>query len=111
MKGGGETALVKACLALLKLRGILAWRNNSGAFVLGEGAGRRFFRAGLVGSSDIFGVLPPKGRFLAVEVKVGRNRPTAKQQLFAAAVRDSGGLALTVWSVAELAELLDENGA
>jgi hypothetical protein len=58
VKAPRETALVRACLELLALRRILAWRNNSGAFLLGEGTGRRFVRAGLRGSADILGVLP-----------------------------------------------------
>lgn len=110
-----ETALVKACLGLLRLRGCFCWRNNSGAVVLGEGKSRRFFRAGLVGSADIIGVVGPAGaphggKFIAVEVKVGRNRPTPAQEAFAAAVRDAGGLAFTVWSLKDLEGLLDEAG-
>lgn len=110
LKKQTETALVASLLQLLKLRGIYAWRNNSGAFVLGEGKGRRFFRAGLVGGSDILGVVPPRGRFLACEAKVGRNKPTADQELFLAAVRDSGGLACVCYSTQELDDFLAENG-
>ena len=45
MKAPREQDLVAACLQLLRLRGVFAWRNNSGAFVLGEGKRRRFFRS------------------------------------------------------------------
>jgi hypothetical protein len=107
MKAAREQDLVAACLTLLSLRGVFAWRNNSGAFVLGQGQGRRFFRAGLVGSADILGLLPPAGRFLALECKVGRNKPTAQQAAFLAAVEAAGGLSLVVYDVAELVRLLD----
>jgi hypothetical protein len=106
MKAPRETTLVAACLQLLALRGVFAWRNNSGAFVLGEGKGRRFVRAGMKGSADILGVLPG-GRFLAVECKIGRNRPTTAQTAFLNTIRAAGGLALVVWDVKELAEALD----
>jgi hypothetical protein len=102
-----EQDLVNACLQLLKLRGVFAWRNNSGAFVLGEGKGRRFFRAGLVGGSDILGVLHPTGQLLAVEVKRPGGKPTPQQQAFLDAVRAAGGVAAVVRDVAELVALLD----
>jgi hypothetical protein len=107
VKAPKETALVRACLGLLRLRGAFAWRNNSGAVVLGQGKARRFFRAGLVGSADILGLLPPAGRFLAVECKAGRNKPTAEQVAFLAAVEAAGGLAIVVYDVRELVQLLD----
>jgi hypothetical protein len=68
VKAPRETELVRQCLALLGLRGVFAWRNNSGAFVRDQGEARRYFRAGAVGSPDILGVLPG-GRFLGVECK------------------------------------------
>jgi hypothetical protein len=106
MRAPREQDTVRACLQLLSLRGVFAWRNNSGAFVLGRGRGRRFFRAGLPGSSDVLGVLPG-GKFLAVECKAGRNRETLEQAAFLEAVRAAGGVAVTVRDVGELAALLD----
>jgi hypothetical protein len=107
VKAPREQDLVNACLRLLRLRGVYAWRNNSGAFVLGQGKGRRFFRAGLVGSSDILGVLPPSGRLLAVEVKRPGGRPTPHQQAFLDQVRAAGGVAAVVRDVADLGAMLD----
>jgi hypothetical protein len=89
-------------LQLLALRGVFAWRNNSGAFVIREAGRRRFVRAGLVGGSDILGVLPG-GRFLAVP----GNRPTAAQRAFLDQVTAAGGLALVGYDVAELSRFLD----
>jgi hypothetical protein len=94
-------------LQLLKLRGVLAWRNNSGAFVLGKGKGRRFFRAGLVGSSDILGCLPAGGRLLAVECKLPGGKLTPHQQAFLEAVRACCGVAAVVCDMKELVALLD----
>jgi hypothetical protein len=107
VKAPTEATLVRACLELLALRRIFGWRNNSGGFVVGEGKDRRLVRAGLKGSPDIIAVLPPTGRFVGIECKVGRNRPTPEQAAFLETVRAAGGLALVVWDVRELAEALD----
>ena len=58
-----ERAILAACLRLLKLAGIPAWRANTGAVRLASRSGRaRFVRFGPRGQSDILGVLPPTGR-------------------------------------------------
>lgn len=71
-----EGAVVRSCLDYLAVRGIMAWRNNSGATHTERKDGSRgFVRFGRVGSADILGVLPG-GRFLAVECKAPRGYPT-----------------------------------
>jgi hypothetical protein len=101
MRAPRETELVGACLRLLALRGVFAWRNNSGAFVIGKGRARRFVRAGAVGAPDIIGVLPG-GRFLAVECKRPGRRPTPAQDAFLDRLRQAGALALVIDDVAAL---------
>lgn len=93
-----ETALVKACLQLLALRGIPSWRNNSGALAVGK----RFVRFGHPGSSDILGILAPGGRLLAVECKTATGRLSPAQRAFLDNVTRAGGLALVVRDVAQL---------
>ena len=91
-----ETKLVAACLRLLQLRGIYAWRNNTGvARPQRKDGSRGFVRFGKKGSADILGVLPG-GRFIAVECKVGRNSTTPDQDDFLGRVRAAGGLAVVV---------------
>lgn len=93
-----ETNLVRACLRELRSRGCFVWRQNSGANVIPASAGqpRRFVRFNdAPGCSDIIGVTP-WGRFLAIECKVGRNKPTDKQRAFLDAVTAAGGIALVV---------------
>jgi len=104
---GAETSLVHTAIALLKLKGVFCWRNNTGATVLGEGDGRRFVRFGVPGASDILGVLPG-GRFFAAEAKVGRNKPTRSQQDFLNSVSRAGGLAIVFYSIDELIEKIRE---
>ena len=107
MKAPRETDLVRVCLAYLRLRGVFAWRVNSGAVAGEHGGKRRFVRFnGAKGCSDVLGILPG-GRFLAVETKMPGRKTTPHQQAFLDAVRAAGGLALVVRDVAELAAALD----
>jgi hypothetical protein len=106
LKGQSETALVKACLALLKLRGVPAWRNNTGAMRATYKGKARLIRFGAPGASDILAILPPHGRLWAIECKVGRNQPTDDQAAFLANVRAAGGVAILIRSVDELAEAM-----
>lgn len=49
-----------------------------------------------------------KGRFIAVEAKAGRNKPTALQELHMERIRNNGGIALVINedNLQELKELL-----
>jgi Holliday junction resolvase len=40
-----------------------------------------------------------RGRFIAIEVKVGRNKPTHSQLLQLDAIRKAGGYAMVVWTM------------
>ena len=101
-----EQDTVRAILAYLGARGVLAWRNNVGAV----SAGGRFVRFGSKGMSDIIGVLPPRletnnrnfGRFLAIEVKRPGQQPTPYQAGFLDQVRKAGGVAFVATSVQDV---------
>lgn len=104
-----ETQLVKACLAYLQTRRILAWRQNCGAGKIGN----RFVRyTSINGISDVLAVLPTAGwneggKLLCVECKVGKNKPTDDQASFLAAVNDAGAVGLVVRDVSELVAFID----
>jgi hypothetical protein len=105
-----EADVLRACLDYLKLSGVLCWRNNTGATVARNAAGRkRFIRFGAPGSSDILGVLPG-GKFLAVETKRPGGKLSVLQSEFLAAVTIAGGVALCVSDVRELQRQLAELG-
>lgn len=94
-----ETDLVRAILKYLHVRGILAWRQNTGAVSFQDRGRSRFVRFGLPGISDIIGVLPD-GRFLAIEVKLLANKkPTHKQQDFIDSINGSNGVAFVATSI------------
>lgn len=88
-----EAEVQRAILDTLRFLGVDCWRANTGA-VAAEHKGRsRFVRFGVKGQSDILGILPGSGRFLAIEVKRPGNRPTADQVAFLMRVNDAGGIA------------------
>lgn len=93
-----ESSIQRGCIALLRFRGILALRINSGSIKVDK----RLIRLAPAGTSDILAVLPPHGRLLAVEVKTPTGRLTLAQRAFLDAVRESGGVALVVRDVADL---------
>jgi hypothetical protein len=99
-----SSQLVRACLQLLALRGTRAWRNNSGA----ASVGGRYVRFGDPGSPDIFGILAPSGRLLAVECKTGQGRLNPAQRAWMASAEAAGAACLVVRSVAELERWLAE---
>jgi hypothetical protein len=103
-----EAAVLSQVLALLRLRGVFAWRNHSVGI---WDPTRRVFRAhpGLRGVSDVLGILPG-GRLIAIECKAPRGRLTAEQSAFLANVVKAGGVALVVRDVRELERELDMLG-
>ncbi len=101
-----ESQIVTACLDLLELRGIFAWRANNVATVDHSRGVYRTFR-GLKGVSDILAITPDgRGRLIAIEVKKPGGRLSPEQKLFLDAIRERGGLAFVVRSVSELDEVL-----
>lgn len=100
---GTETNLVQQIRLKASEMGCLIWRNNTGQL---EDKTGRWVQFGLCnGSSDLIGLLPD-GRFLAVECKIGKNKPSIRQEDFIAAVRAKGGVAACVWSVDEFIRLV-----
>jgi hypothetical protein len=100
VKAVRERDVLFQVLALLRIRGVFAWRNHSTGI---WDPVRRVFRSnvGLRGVSDVLGVLPG-GRFLAVEVKGPSGRLSKEQVAFLASVTQAGGVALVVKDVREL---------
>lgn len=61
-----------------------------------------------LGAVDLIGLVRPRGRFLALEVKTGNARPTPAQIAFLAMVNAFGGLGRVVRSVDEARAALAE---
>jgi hypothetical protein len=100
-----EAEILRQCLDYLALQpDFFTWRNNTGAFRIPNALGgkTRFVRAGLVGSSDILGVMAPRGRLVAIEIKRPGNNPTEAQYTFLELVNRLGGLSCVVRSLDDL---------
>jgi len=99
-----EQGLVKQILDYLAyLPDTVAYRQNAGGFVRPQdGARQAFYRfVGIDGISDIIGCLGGKygGRYLAIEVKVGKNKLSEKQQEFLNKIKRCGGIAIVAYSL------------
>lgn len=89
-----ESAVLRAVMDYLAIRGVVCWRNNTGMQTAEYNGKKRVIRYGLgVGSSDVIGIAPG-GLLLACEVKAGKNTPTDAQHAFLNRVAARGGIAL-----------------
>jgi hypothetical protein len=105
-----EGAVQRACLDLLRFRGVLAFRFNSGSLRAPDGRPVTFISTSdgqpFAGFSDLGGLLPPTGRWLAVECKAPKGKLTDRQRLFLEAVIASGGVGIVVSDVEVLVQVL-----
>ena len=83
-----ESDLVKKiCQYLKSIPDLFYWKEHGGIY-------------GTAGIPDL--IVCYKGRFLAFEVKLGKNKPTQLQEMTIRAINKAGGYALPVWSVEEV---------
>jgi hypothetical protein len=92
--------------------GLRLFRTNAGALADPFG---RLIRYGIVGGSDITGILAPRGRWLAIECKATRGRQSEEQKAFERMVLAHGGVYLLVRTLEEASRgiraALDEEDA
>lgn len=106
-----ESAVQKACMELLTLKGIFHWRNNNHGtprFRSNGQIGWSFH--GTPGVADIIAICPDDGRLLAIEVKAGKNTESDAQKEFLDNIRANNGHAVTVWSANDLLSYLEDHG-
>ena len=105
-----ESRLVTTILEYLAWLRVTAWRMNSGTIVIDNpGTKRRVVRGAPAGTADIVGIAPG-GRFLAIECKIGRNKPTEAQSEFLRMVEEAGGIAILAYSVDDVTAGLQAAG-
>ena len=97
-----EQALVNQVLAYLKIKGHFVWKQNVGGMYDQR---KRFVRFGFKGISDVIGVASD-GRMIAVECKVGKNKPTQFQEDFLEEIRARGGYAILCYKLEDLENIL-----
>lgn len=99
-----EAPILKGCKQLLEMRRIFHFRQNTRVIRIGN----RLLKFSVRGGSDIIAIVPGSGRFMAIECKAPGAKPTPEQHAFLTAVHDSGGFAIVVDDVAQLARALDD---
>lgn len=97
-----EQVLVNQVLAYLKLKGHYVWRQNTGSMYSKD---NRFVRFGFKGVSDVIGIALD-GRMIAIECKVGKNKPTQFQEDFLAEIEKRGGYAILCYSLDDIESIL-----
>ncbi len=105
----GSTAehqeLVNAAhLAAGSLPQVRIWKQVNGVFRSIDGS--RLIKVGLVGSSDLTGILLRGGRRLEAEAKTGKAKQTKEQRSFAHMIVKYGGVFILFHSVEEFIEKL-----
>ena len=93
--------LTNATLRVLTLNGFTAWRNNN---IPTFDAKRNIYRANTTkkGISDIIGFQRSTGRFLAVEIKNGKDKLSAEQKVFLGDVKNGGGIAMVIYNMTDV---------
>ena len=105
-----EQQIQRAILDYLAAVGIPAWRQNTGAMAGAHNGKSWYVRFGPKGQSDIQGVLPGSGRFLAIEVKRPKGKATPEQHAFLDRITEAGGVAFIAWSVEDCRIRLTQEG-
>ena len=101
--------LTNYALKAFRLMGYHCWRQNNAAVF--DPKIKSFRRnSSEKGVSDILGFHKTTGKFLACEIKVGKDTLSPEQTMFLGKVKSAGGLALVVRHGDDLRPLLIEAG-
>lgn len=107
-KTGSANELTKAILRYLNLNGFFCWRNNTtGIYDPTKQSFRK--NAGLNGVSDILGIEKKTGRFLAIEVKHGKDELRYEQVAFLSEIERAGGIAIVACSIDDVIDKINES--
>ncbi len=99
----GSTEEHQRLLGAIRLRIAETFPGRVTVFLLPTGVaqmpGGRVVRYGIKGGADLIGIMAPRGRFLAIEVKTGGAKQSPQQKSFERIVTSRGGLYLVSRSV------------
>ncbi len=89
--------------------GLRLWRFNSGMIALGEATNKRIIRLGQAGTPDLIGYFTKRfangkwaGKFIAIEVKAGKNKPSDIQKRTLDEIEKDGALVLVAYSLKDV---------
>lgn len=96
VKRVAEKDIQHTILQYLKLKGYFCWKsNNVGIYIKAKD---RYMKSPMPGLSDIIG-LNKQGRFFAIEVKAGYNKPSPDQLKFIDNVKACNGVGLVAYNL------------
>ena len=101
-------ALTKHVLYLLKMKGVFAWRQNNGGVY---DPTKKVFRANssMRGVPDIIGYKNTDGaKFIAIEIKVGKDKLSIHQDTFLNNLNKAGGIGRVIRNLEDLENLIKE---
>lgn len=106
-----EQQLKKLLVEYLLRKGHFVWVNNSGFvkrfYMSKQGVeSSHVLRSGIKGSSDIIGIEKITGRFIAIEVKAGKNITSTEQDIFLENINRRNGLAIVAYSLEDVQKYL-----
>lgn len=98
-----ETHLVRQILEYCQHKNLLFYRTQAGAIKTEKG---NLVKMGMVGCPDLTGCF--RGRYIALECKVGKNKQTLPQKNFQEWVENNGGEYWLIYSLDEFIETMDD---
>lgn len=99
------TILTNQIIDFVYRKGGYAWRASStGIF---DGKQQAYRTAPKKGVADVLAVVPPTGRMIAIEVKIGKDRLSPEQEGFLKNIAFTGGLSVVVKDFEEFKEWWD----
>ena len=98
-----EKEIQKTILDYLRLKGYFCWKNNTAGIF--DQRSKSYIPSHNVGAPDIFVIVPPLGRCIAIEVKRPGNYQSQEQKEWQKRHEKSGGIYWLVYSIDELIQL------
>lgn len=102
MAVGHENLMKLTLIQLSKIPLTRAWANHTG--VARSMDGKRIIKYGLVGSADILGI--SNGKFIAAEIKIGKDKQRDEQIAFQKMIESNGGLYFLIRSENDINKMM-----
>ena len=97
-----ETTLVSQIIQYLNYSGHYVWRCNTGILK----SGNRYVHFGKKGMADILGIHKDTGQLIAIEAKVGKNKPSQFQIDFLEDIKSRGGIAILAYTLDDVSDII-----
>lgn len=103
-----ESNILKLCMLAASECGAIVFRNNIGSYKHPDGYYIKYGVGG-IGGSDLIGITHD-GRFLAIECKSEKGKPTPEQLNFLHRVNEMGGIGILAYRQNDVIEALSNQG-